>query len=379
MKFNIDTKAFLNAATAVSRVLSTKSPLPILSYFLLNVQGDKMIIRATDSECTITNTIDLPGAEEDGQICIDATQLMNALHEMPDGDMTFAVAEGTNEIHIDYEGGEANVVGLPGDQFPDIRKDPSDANAGVTNTLRISAQAFIRGLQNTVFAVASDDFRPMMTGICLDFKDDRLVFAATDAHKLARYIDENIKPGFERSSIMPARSAQIINNIFSEADEVEVTINDIRCIIESKDRIFTFPFIKGRFPDYNRVIPTDNPFTLAIDRPSFLAATKRMKVFVDKGTELLRIDIDPDHIELIVQDVALNSNAREKIPASYDGSSIITAFKTGNLIEILSTLTTPDVLVKVKDPTRAVIFLPAVNDPGTDLVILLMPMQAPTA
>lgn len=377
MKFTIPTKTFFAEASAVAKVLASKNTLAILNYFLITVKDNKMVIRGTDSECTITNTIELPQTQAEGSVCIQADLLLEALHLMGDSIMEMEVDDDTHAIHITYEGGSSQMMGLPADQFPDIRKQDEGQDVGETTTLTLPAQALLKGLRNTVFAVSAEDFRPVMTGVCLDFKDDRLVMAATDAHKLSRWIDTNVHPGFERTCIMPARSVAIVNTLFEDAADVTLTINERRCFVESVDRIFTFPFIKGRFPDYNRVIPADNPFTLTIDRESTLAAAKRVAVFADKGTQLMRIDLSSDQIELSCQDTAYSNRANETVKASYDGEAVAMAFKAGYLEEVLATLTSPDVIVRIKDPARAAVFEPAANDPGTELTILLMPLQVP--
>lgn len=373
MKFKVPSRTLYNAASAVSKVINSKNVLEILNNFLIEIDENKTLtITGSDTENSLTSR--LPLVEADGTIrfCLDARRLVELLRELPEQAVTFEVNESTLAIEITYPGGNYNLVGLNGDEFPLPKKDEEGPD-----TVKFSCPAarLANGIDNSLFAVSSDEFRPQMMGIYLDIHADDITFVATDTRKLVKYTDSNVHPGVTASCILPVKPATIIKNIFGKGDDnLTVKLTAKRIEVENGNFVLSSPFIKGNFPDYKRVIPENNPYTLTIDRQSLLTAVRRVGIFVESGVGLVRFRLTPDRLYLKSQDNSLCVTAREEVSCSYDGNELVIGFSAPYLIEILNTLSTDDFMLKVSDPGRPGVFCPSENAEGTDLIMLLMPM-----
>ncbi len=372
MKFKVPSRTLYNASSAVSKVINSKNVLEILNNFLIEIDDNKMLtITGSDTENSLTARIQLTEADGSIRFCLDARRLVELLRELPEQSVTFEVNESTLAIEITYPGGNYNLVGLNGDEFPLPRKDEE----AETITFICPATQLANGIDNSLFAVSSDDFRPQMMGIYLDIQNDNITFVATDTRKLVKYTNSTSAPGVTAACILPVKPATIIKNIFAKSeDNLNVRITSKRIEIETANFALSSPFIKGNFPDYRRVIPENNPYTLTVDRQSLLTAVRRVGVFVESGVGLVRFRVSGDRIYLKSQDNNLCVTAREEVACSYDGNELVIGFSAPYLIEILNTLSTDDIVIKLSDPGRPGVFCPSENVKDTDLIMLLMPM-----
>lgn len=372
MKFKVPSRTLYNAASAVSKVINSKNVLEILNNFLIEIDDNKMLtITGSDTENSLTSRIQLEEADGSIRFCLDARRLVELLRELPEQAVTFSIDEDNLAIEITYPGGNYNLVGINGDEFP-LPKQEDEADA---IWFTCPATQLASGIDNSLFAVSSDDFRPQMMGIYLDIHTEDITFVATDTRKLVKYTNSTAAPGVTAACILPVKPATIIKNIFGKAEEnLNIRLTSKRIEITNEGFSLSAPFIKGNFPDYRRVIPENNPYTLTVDRQSLLTAVRRVGVFVESGVGLIRFRISGDRIYLKSQDNNLCVTAREEVPCSYDGNELIIGFSAPYLIEILNTLSTDDIVIKLSDPGRPGVFCPSENVKDTDLIMLLMPM-----
>lgn len=372
MKFKVPSKAFYTAASAVSKVINSKNVLEILNNFLLTLESDKLTILGSDQDNTLSAVVDVTEAQGEGKFCIDARRLVELLREMPEQSMTFEVNDDTLAIEISYPGGNYTLVGIDGASFPIPVVDDRDASPV---EFSVPAEQITKGIDHTLFAVSSDDFRPQMTGIFFDIHPEDITFVSTDTRKLVRYINRLSAPGVETSFILPVKPSSIIKNIYSKKEEtLHFSVTPKRALVKGDTFTFSCPFIKGNFPDYNRVIPKNNPFVLTIDRQSLLTAVRRVGVFIEAGVGLVRFRITPDKVYLKSQDNSLCTTAREEVACDYEGNELVIGFSAPFLIEIFNTLPTQDIEVRLSDPGRPGVFCPTENEEKSELLMLLMPM-----
>lgn len=371
MKFNVPSKTLYSAVSSVSKVINSKNALTILDNFLIELDGDVLTVTGSDLENSLTARIPVTEADGAGRFCIGARRLVELLKEMPDQGISFSINDTTLEIEIEYSSGNYTLVAIPGDEYPAFKPDP-DENEPISFTAATSD--VIKGIDNTIFAVGTDDYRPMMMGIFFDIKPDSVTFVATDTRKLVRYICRNIVPGVEGSCILPVKPATIIKNVFSKDEKMTITMNSKNATIESESFTFKCCFLNGRFPDYNRVIPRNSPYTLTADRVTFLNAVRRVGVFVDPAFGLEKFRITPERVLLKSSDQSNCTSAREQVPCSFTGQELTIGFSAPYLIEILNTISTEDMIVELSDPGRPGLFRPTEDADGTELLMLLMPM-----
>lgn len=372
MRFNVSSKAFYGAVSAVNKIISSKNSLNILDNFRISLAGDILTVTGADMDNELTARIQVTEAEGELTFCISARRLVELLKELPNQGISVSVNEDTLEVEIVYSGGKYDLTALSGNEYPVFRVDEDDDRP---QSFTMKASSLVRGIRYTEFAVGDDDYRPMMKGVCIDLDEDKIAFAATDTHKLVRFIDNNVKPGFKATHIIPIKPIKVIHSVFDKAEDVTVSFTRKSVAIDSEALSLKCSLLNGRFPDYNRVIPVDLPYVIQIDREAALNAIRRVAVFVDPGYGLEKFKITPDTLYIKSDDTNLMTCARENVPCSYNGPEMIIGFSAPFLVEFMTLMPTDEVHIGLSDPSRAGVFRPSENEDGTDLVMILMPMN----
>jgi DNA polymerase-3 subunit beta len=371
MKFTIQSKQLLSHLNAVSKVISNKNAYAILEYFLFELEGERLVITGSDMETRMTTFIEVPGAEGQGRFAIEVKRMLNLLREMPETGLTIDVNEENMEVNIKYLNGDFNAVALNGDEYP-LKIQMNDTAHEVQLNQRDVADC----IQRTVFAVGQDDMHPQFMGVFWDIKPESITFVASDAHKLVRYKRSSVKPGFEASFILPAKPATILASILDRDTEqpLTATIDETSATFDTGEYQLTCRFINGRYPNYEQVIPKDNPYTATLDRVTLLTALRRVSIFASVGG-LVKLEFDAEGLKLTSQDLDHQTSAEEHVQCEYDGEPLTIGFKSVDLIDVLNNINCSTVVFKLLDPARAGIFLPTEQPEGEDLLILQMPMM----
>lgn len=371
MKFNISSKSFYEAISQVAKVIKSKNAFQILNNFLITLQENTLSVTASDLEHLLTATIEVSDAKGEGSFCVDAKRLVDIFKEIPEQGVTMEIDERLN-VTIRYSSGESTFVALPGNEYPDYKSEDDTETAPATFTM--PAPQLVHGIENTLFAVAVEDYRPTMMGIYLDIKPDGITFVATDTRKLVKYTDKTGHPGVTTNCILPAKPANILRTVFSGDEEISASVTRKSATFSNSRFTLNCRFIVGNFPDYNRVIPRSNNIELTVDRESLMSSVRRVGVAIEPGYGLEKFKITPDNIEIKTADLNLNTHARENVPCSFTGQELIIGFSAPFLLEMLAVLKTTDIQVLLADPGRPGIFKPTENQPDTELIMLLMPM-----
>lgn len=371
MKFNVASKALYSTLSGVSKVINAKNTISILDNFLLKVVDDSLEITASDSENTLSARLPIKNVEGEGRFCLNARRITDMAKELPDVDVEFEINDNTLATKISFPGGNFDIVALDGDQYPETIETTS---AEESLKMVCPATQILNGVENTLFAVGTDEIRPQMMGILWDIKEDGITFVATDTRKLVRYIDRTSAPGITASCIVPVKPSIILKSLLDKEADVNVTISSRSAVFETEDITLNCRFIKGNFPDYNRVIPTNNPYTVTVDRSAILTAVRRVSVCADPGHGLVKFRFTPTRVEMKVDDPNVDSFAHEEVPCDFTGEQMVIGFCSAYLLEIFGILSTSNVILKLADPSRPGVFQPEENAENTDLVVILMPM-----
>lgn len=371
MKFNVSSKTLYSYVSAVSKVINSKNALTILNNFLFELSDNTLTITASDLENTLVAHLEVMDAEGEGKFCVDARRMVDLLKEMPDQGISFDINDDNLAVEIVYPSGNYSFIAINGNEYPS--NESVDESTDIVE-FTCPTEQIIKGIDNTLFAVGNDDLRPQMMGILWDIKPDAITFVATDTRKLVKYRNAMSAPGVEGSCILPIKPATVIKNVFAKEDEVKVTLEPKSATFESPSYKFNCRFIKGSFPDYNRVIPVKNPYVITVDRQSFLNAVRRVGVFVDQGHGLVKFKIEKDQLTMKATDNNFCTSAREVVPCDFTGTEMIIGFSAPYLIEIFNTISTTDILIKLSDPSRPGVFVPSENSENSELLMLLMPM-----
>ncbi len=356
----------------INKVVPTKSTLPILSNILFDIEDNTLKLTATDTANTIITNINLSNVDGSGKICIDAKKLLEILKEFGEQPVTFSINEENQNVEITTQNGKYSLVGYDYKDFPQI---PILKNN--SNNFTISYEALSSGVQKTIFAVANDPLRQVMNGIFFDITPTETNFVSTDAHKLIRYKRFDVEVNFTNSFILAQKSASLLKSIIDkEKSAVNISFDKQNAHFVVNDTKLICRLIEGVFPAYNSVIPLDNPNKLLVDRIELLNSIKRVSIFSNPATNLVRLQITPNQITICAQDYDLSTSGMEQIACSYDGTPMEIGFKSSFLLDILSNHTSSSVILELSDPTRAGLILAAEEDNTIEhTLMLIMPMK----
>jgi len=370
MKFVVSSTSLSSHLQIVSRVIASKNAIPILDCFLFELQDNTLKITAADSETRMNTSIEVHDVEGEGVFAIPSKNLLDSLKELPEQPITFNIDETTLELFIYYENGKYNFIGQNGDEYPQPK--PLKDNA---SQITIPAENLLSGISRTLFATAEDELRPVMNGILFDISEKNITFVASDGHKLVRYTNASSKGNENASFILPKKPANLLKTILPrETGPVTVAFDDNNTYITMEHIVIISRLIEGRYPNYNGVIPKDNPFKITVDRLLLLNALKRVTVCSNPGTSLIKLQLFPNSIFISAQDIDFSTSAEETVACIYEGEEISIGFKGTFLIEILSNIPSAEVVLKLADQSRAGLMLPAENERDEDLLMLLMPI-----
>jgi len=373
MKFVVSSSELLGHLQAISRVISSKNTLPILDNFLFNLSGNDLEITASDLESTLITRMKLENTDGDGTIALPARILLDTLKEFSVQPLTFDINMETMAVVISSENGKFNVVGQNGIDFPalpSIKKDKKFVFA-------INADILLAGISKTLFATADDELRPVMGGIFVEASTDKITFVASDAHKLVRYQRSDARADDNASFILPKKPASLLKNILPrEEGTVTVEFDDKNAFFILSNYKVVSRLVEGNYPNYNSVIPKNNPRKITIDRVEFFNTLKRVSVFSNQASNLVKLQLKGNQVMVSAQDIDFSISAYERIKCQYEGEEIEIGFKSVFLLEILSNIGSQDVMIELADPTRAGLFLPVIaENESEDLLMLLMPMM----
>lgn len=372
MKFTIPSKALLTHLSAVSKVINSKNTIAILDNFLFTLKNNILVVTGTDQENTITARIELSESEGEGSFAVNVKRMLELLKELPDQGLVFEVNESNYEIHLQYLNGDYKFVGIDGSEYPKRQSE-----AGEKLQMTIPAAEITKSMEKTVFAAGVDPIRPIMMGILWDIKPEEIVFVASDTHKLVRYINSRIAPGFEGSFILPSKPASILASILGKEDEdVKVTLETKSVTFETETYTLSCQFINGKYPNYNAVIPQNNSYEIIADRAMLLNALRRVAVFATEGG-LIRLEVTSGKIFIKAQDLEYSSSAEECLTCEYTGNPLTIGFNKDKIIDVLSNISVDNIVIKLSDPARPGLFLPIEQAEKEDWLVLLMPMMIP--
>jgi DNA polymerase-3 subunit beta len=373
MKFVVSSTELLGHLQAISRVISSKNTLPILDNFLFNLSGNDLEITASDLESTLITRMKLENTQGDGMIALPARILLDTLKEFSAQPLTFDINNDTLAVVIISENGKFSVVGQNGVDFPALPAIKKDKKFEFT----INADIMLAGINKTLFATADDELRPVMGGVFIEASTDKITFVASDAHKLVRYQRSDAHADDNSSFILPKKPASLLKNILPrESGPFTVEFDDKNAFFNLNDYKVVCRLVEGNYPNYNSVIPKNNPRKITIDRVEFYNTLKRVSVFSNQASNLVKLQLKGNQVTVSAQDLDFSISAYERIKCQYDGEEIEIGFKSVFLLEILANIASQDVMIELADPTRAGLFLPAeTENESEDLLMLLMPMM----
>jgi len=372
MKFVVSSAELLGHLQAIGKVINNKNTLPILDNFLFKLTGNTLEITASDLETTLVTRLTLNNVTSEGAIAIPAKFLTEYLGMFSDQPLSFDISTENFSVRIMSELGESSVMGYDWEDFPHL----PDLKQDSISTLRVSAELALQGIGRTIFATGDDELRPVMNGIFMELGTDNLTFVASDSHKLVRYRRRDANADKDGAFILPKKPAGLLRTVLAkEQGEVEISFDDKNALFQLTKYTMVCRLVEGTYPAYNKVIPTDNPNKVVIDRVEFLGSLRRVSMFTSKATNLVKLELKENQITIFAQDIDFSIAGHETIKCQYTGDAMNIGFKANFLADMLANLSSTDVSVELSDPSRACLVLPVQSDiEGEDILMLIMPM-----
>jgi len=371
MRFTVSSSALSSKLNMLAKVIGSKNSLPILDCFLFQVANGEMSITASDSDNVIKSTLALTDHDGEGEFCVPNRVILDALKELPEQPLHFDVdaAGEAVAIKIVYQNGLYNFTGQSAEEYPRTQS-MNDA----CTTVSLPTEMLINNISRSLFATANDELRPVMNGIYFDLTADALAIVASDGHKLVRSKNFTIKSESPSAFNLPKKPASLLKNILSkDGDDAIIKFDDRSAEIQFTDGVMRCRLIDGRYPNYNSVIP-NNPNEVTVDRRGLQSALRRVLPFASESSQLIRFHIEPGRFEVSSEDIDFSTSAKEQLSCEYNGSPISIGFKGSSLMEILSNLTSDNIIIQLADPSRAGIIVPAEQPENEDILMLIMPM-----
>lgn len=371
MKFTVSSSELLQLLSSVARVINSRNTLPILDYFLMRVEGDTLYVTASDLETSMVGKITLLDVEGNGIFAATSKLLLDVLKETPEKPITFDVNTSTYDIQVSWSTGHSTIIGASTESYPQLPAINPEAKV-----LDIDTDLLIDAVNKTIFATATDESRPIMTGIFFKMDSEKLICVATDAHKLVK-ISNPAQRDEVASFILPKKPALLLKNtLLKESGNVHISFDGKNAIFAMSNITIYCHLIEGTYPNYEAVIPKNNPNHLLVDRAEFLNGVKRVAVCASPGTNLITLSLENNKVVIAASDTNYAVDAQETLTCNYDGDAIYIGFKASQLTEILQNLDTPTIQMDLADNSRPVLFSPVYTEAqSTETTMLLMPMM----
>ena len=328
-----------------------------------------MIITASDNENMMTIAMALDEADEDGRFAVVAHTIMNALRELPEQPIDVSLNTETFIMSIDYLNGHFEFPAEKADEYPLMETLNEDKT-----TITLPAEVLLRNVSRSIFAIGNEELRPVMNGIYFDLTTESMAIVASDGHKLVRNRIYSIKTGQPASFVMPRKPATLLKSTLPQDETpVVVSFNGDSAEITFGEIYLLCRLISGRYPNYNAVIPQDNPNQVIADRRALLGAMRRVSLFLNPDS-LVRLNISQGKVTLRSEDIEFYSHAEESVVCDYLGMPMCIGFKGQAFVDILNNLECDNVRLELADPSRPGIVVPEEQVEGEDVVMLVMPM-----
>nr|WP_299340354.1 DNA polymerase III subunit beta [Allomuricauda sp.] len=369
MKFIVSSTYLLKHLQVLGGVINNSNTLPILDNFLFDLKQKELTISASDLETTMSSVLEVD-SESEGLIAVPARLLLDTLKTFAEQPLTFVV-EDNNTVEISSNHGKYAVAYADGAEFPKAIEVSNPSSTTIMGDILATA------INKTIFAAGNDDLRPVMSGVFFQFSTENLTFVATDAHKLVKYQRNDVKASEVAEFIMPKKPLNLLKGILAGSESevvIEYNESNAKFIFDGTELICRL--IDGKYPNYEAVIPKENPNVLNISRSQFLGSVRRVSIYSNRTTHQIRLKIAGAELNISAEDVDYSNKAEERLSCSYQGDDMQIGFNSRFLVEMLGNLSSDDVTLEMSLPNRAGILTPTDGlDEGEHITMLVMPVM----
>ncbi len=371
MKFIVSSSLLLKNLQSIIGVINTSNTLPILDDFLFDLKEDALTITSSDLETTMSVTLKPDKALQNGSIAIPAKILVDTLKTFADIPVSFTINEDNQGIEISAGDGKYKLAGHKSDEYPRI------PNLESTTSIELTSSLLSQAINKTLFATGNDELRLVLSGVFCELSPEDITFVATDAHKLVKYKRTDAKSNESASFILPKKPLNLLRNIISGQDmPVSIEYNRTNAFFSFQNIHLVCRLIDGKYPNYDAVIPTENPNKLTIDRNALLTTIRRVAIFANQSTHQVRFKLSGKELVLSSEDLDFSKESKDRLTCDYEGDDLEIGFNSKFLIEMLNNIDTDEVRLEMSAPNRAGILLPLNQEnKNEDILMLVMPVM----
>tara|TARA_S200000501_G_scaffold51493_1_gene41469 strand:- start:1190 stop:2305 length:1116 start_codon:yes stop_codon:yes gene_type:complete len=370
MKFKISRSDFFKTLSHLQGIVDKKNSLPILANILIEAKNTNLILSSTDMDISIIEKISC-NVMEDGSTTINAQMLYDIVRKIDDNSEIEIISNNGKLLTIRSEGSRFSLACLPKEDYPLIEK----GNTGID--IILNSKILYKLIDKTKFAISNEETRYFLNGLYFNVTNDSnkniVTLVGTDGHRLAKFSHE-IDGKIDQVSgvIIPKKTIYELSKLLSEIDvDINISISSNKVVFNIGEIIFISKLIDGSFPDYKRVIPTDNTNVLKISRDKLLSAVDRVSTIANEKSPVVKFKLLKNVLNLNTVNNE-SSTASEDLMINYNGDEIEIGFNSKYIMDIVNNLEDPEISINLKDNTSPII---AQENSNTNLVYVLMPMR----
>lgn len=376
MKFSVSSSALSQHLQIVSKLINPKAVgvVPVLANILFELEGNVLTLTAADLNNRLTSSLEVMNQGGDGSFIVPERIIIDSLRELPDQPITIDVDDQSYVSRLSYNNGRYDFCSSASESYPE-----SLQLEGKTGSVELPAESLLAALNATKAAAGVDERRPIMTGVLLDFQQDKLVSVASDGRILVRYTDTRIQSAEERKICLPPAIYKLLSSTLlpREAGSIKLAFDDKFLQVIMGSYILTARLLDGSYPAYNSVIPPTSPHHIVVSREALLSAARRISIFASKASKVIQFDMTKEQILLKASDIDFSINAEETISCQSDDlEELRIGFDFDLLKTLLEIYTSEEVTIGLADRTRAAVITPITQpSEGTEVLSLIIPIK----
>lgn len=367
MHLTISREKLQEGLAAVTASIPAKTTLPVLANILVETTERGIKLSGTDLDIAVSTEV-AADVESPGAVTIPARKLSEIARELPPSPVKIT-AVGEQRITLECGRSRFKLLGLPRDEFPTF---PS---VKFRESWRVRSGDLQKLISHTVFAVSTEESRPILNGVLWELKPEKMAMVATNGHRLAKMeIPIESKGGPSHDLIVPPKALEQVRRLFPAEEELEIARGENHIGFRSPFTSVFSRLIEGPYPNYELVIPRDNDRNAIADKAALISALKRMSVVASDQTHRIRLSFNSGMLKFSVQTPDLGE-AQDELPIRYTGDQLDIGFNASYLLEILRYIPTDEVKLTFKAPERAATLEPEGWSDAASYLCLVMPLR----
>lgn len=369
MKFVISSSVLSSRLMTIGRVIVQKNTIPILDCFCFDIQGTTLTITASDNDTTLTAKAELNECDSDVRFAVNAKTLQDAIKEIPDQPLECYLNTESYELTVEYQNGQYKLMGQSAEEYP---------TPAISDETRLEfdleCQKLVPSITRCMIAAANDTLRPQLNTICFNIHSQEVSLVSSNGNQLALTKLAMPELNAEGSYLLGTRPASLLKGMLAKAEgNVHFSLGQRTAIVHTEEYSLTSRLVEGRFPNYRSVIPQDNPNIVTVNRLALVSALRRVLVFANAQAVLVKFRLGPNTMNISSQDIDFGKSAEENMLCDYMGTPMRIAFKGSVLLDLINNIEGDDITLKLSDPSRAGLIVPAKQKEGEEVLMLIMP------